>query len=265
MRIVVCIKQVPDTESMKFDTNTKTIVRSGVKNIVNPFDLYAVEEAIRIKEKNADPSSVEIIAITMGPPTATESLREVIAMGVDKGYLISDRKLAGSDTLATSYTLAKAIEKIGDVDLIIAGKQAIDGDTAQVGPGIASFLDIPQITMVRKIEEITDNSIKAERMIEDGYEVIEAPLPALITVVKEINEPRLPSLRGKMKAKKAEIPTWTVEDINVEDEKVGLNGSPTKVVKAFAPKHEKNTVKIEGTPEEIAQKIVSVLKEKHLI
>ncbi len=265
MRIVVCVKQVPDTESMKFDTESKTIVRSGVKNIVNPFDLYAIEEAIRIKEKHSNPEEVEIIAITMGPPPAVETLREVISMGADKAYLISDRFFAGSDTLATSYTLYKAIEKIGNVDLVFAGKQAIDGDTAQVGPGIASFMGIPQITMVKKIEELTDKSVKAERMIESGYEIVEAPLPALLTVVKEINEPRLPSLRGKMKAKKAEIPTWTAEDLGIEPEKVGLKGSPTRVVKAFAPTHDKNTVKMEGTPEEIAKQLVSILKEKHLI
>src|SRR3989338_1484250 len=214
MNIVVCIKQVPDTTNVRIDPETNTLVRSGVQSIINPFDMYAIEEAVRLKEKFGGLVTI----ITMGPPQAEEALREAISLGADEAVLISDRAFAGSDTWATSYTLSRAIGKIGKFDIIICGKQAIDGDTAQVGPGVAAFLDIPQITFVKKIEEITAVNqhernesratnderrfIRAERMTEEGYDIIESPLPCLITVVKEINEPRLPSLKGKMRAKK---------------------------------------------------------------
>ncbi len=235
MRIIVCIKQVPDPEEAKMDTDKGTVVREGVSLIINPFDLYAVEEALRIKEKIGG----EVITISMGPPQTIEALKETIAMGVDSAYLISDRAFAGADTLATSYTLSQAVKKIGGYNLLICGKQAIDGDTAQTGPGIAAHLDLPQITFVRKIEEIREDYIRAERLTEEGYQVIESPLPALITVVKEINEPRLPTLRGKLRAKKVEISTFTPDDIAVDKTKIGLDGSPTQVVEIFTPKIKK--------------------------
>jgi electron transfer flavoprotein beta subunit len=231
MNVIVCIKQVPDTTEVKIDPVSKNLVREGVKSIINPFDMYAIEEAVRLKEKHGG----KAIVLTMGPPQAEAVLREAISLGCDEAVLVSDRAFAGSDTLATGYTLSKAIEKIKDYDVIICGKQAVDGDTAQVGPGIAATLDIPQITYVRKIEEIKDKTIKAERATEEGYEVVESSLPCLITVVKEINTPRLPSLKGKIKAKNATIQVWKAADIGAEENRVGLKGSPTWVFSIFTP------------------------------
>jgi len=196
----------------------------------------------------------------MGPPQAESALREAISMGADEAVLICDRAFAGSDTWATSFTLASAIKKIGDYNLIICGKQASDGDTAQVGPGISVHLDIPQVTYVKKIEEITDKKARVERMTEEGYEVIEAPLPLLISVVKEINEPRIPSLRGMMKAKKAEIKSLGAKDIAVDSEQVGLKGSPTQVVKIFTPVPRKGGQILQGDTADVVNKLADLLK-----
>ncbi|MEO0292993.1 MAG: electron transfer flavoprotein subunit beta/FixA family protein [candidate division WOR-3 bacterium] len=262
MRIIVCIKQVPDPEQAKMDEKTGTVVREGVELMVNPFDLYAVEEGLRIKEKMGG----EVIAISMGPPQAEEALREVIGMGVDEGILLTSPLFAGADTWATSYTLAKACEKIGNFDLIICGKQAIDGDTAQVGPGIAAQLKIPQITFVRKINEISKERIRAERLVEGGYEIVSSSLPILITVVKEINEPRLPTLRGRIKAKNAVIKRWTPEDIGAEEEKIGTKGSPTKVVEIFTPLLSKGgKIFYSNQIEEAVSEIIKKQKEMGLI
>lgn len=257
MHFVVCIKQVPDTTDVKIDPETNTLMREGVESIINPFDSYAIEEALRLKEKLGG----KVTAISMGPPQAEAALREAVSMGVDEGILVSDRAFAGSDTWATSYALAMALRKIGDFDVVVCGKQASDGDTAQVGPGIATHLDLPQITYVRKIEEIDEKRVVAERLLETGYESIEAPLPCLLTVVKEINEPRLPSLKGKMAARKAEIPTWSAEDIGAEPVKVGLEGSPTKVVKIFTPAAREGGEIIRGEPDEVVSQLVEKLKD----
>lgn len=257
MHFVVCIKQVPNTHDVRINPETNTLMREGVESIVNPFDMYAIEEAIRLRERLGG----TVTALTMGPPQAETALREAIAMGVNQGILVSDRAFAGSDTWATSYTLAKALEKIGDYSIILFGKQASDGDTAQVGPGVATHLDLPQITYVRKIEEVDDSRIVAERLLETGFESIESPLPCVLTVVKEINEPRLPSLKGKMAARKAEIVTWTAADIGGDPEKLGLNGSPTKVVKIFSPPAREGGEMIEGEPDEIARKLAGKLKD----
>ena len=257
MHVVVCIKQVPDTTDVKIDPKTNTLMREGVASIINPFDTYAIEESVRLKERLGG----KVTAITMGPPQAEAALREAISLGVDAGILVSDRAFAGSDTWATSYTLALAIRKIGDADLLLCGKQASDGDTAQVGPGIATHLDWPQVTYVRKIEKIDEEGITAERLLEAGYEVVEAPLPCLLTVVKEINEPRLPSLKGKMAARKVEIPTWTAKDLEAEDRKIGLEGSPTKVVKIFTPPPRGGGEMLSGEPHEVAATLVEKLKD----
>jgi len=258
MRIVVCVKQVPDPENAKMDWETGTVVREGVKNIINPFDLYAIEEALRIKEKLGG----EVIVISMGPPQAEEALREAIAMGADKAILITSRDFAGADTLATSYTLSQAIKKIGEVDLIICGKQAIDGDTAQVGPGVSAHLDLPQITFVGKIDEITEDRIRAERMVEGGYQVVESPLPCVITVVKDINIPRLPSLKGKIAAKKAEIPQWGPEDIDADPKRIGAAGSPTMVEEVFAPELKKEgRIYSEDQIEEAIEKVIEAMEK----
>lgn len=257
MHIVVCIKQVPDTMDVKIDPKTHTLIREGVASIVNPFDMYAIEESLRLKAKLGG----KVTALTMGPPQADAALREAMAMGIDAGILVSDRAFAGSDTWATSYTLARALKKIGDYSLVICGKQASDGDTAQVGPGIAAHLDLPQITYVRKIESVDPQQIVAERLLEEGGEVIQAPLPCVLTVVKEINEPRLPSLKGKMAAKKAQLTVWKAADLQCDPQSVGLDGSPTKVVKIFTPPPRTGGQILKGEPEAVVSQLVEKLKD----
>lgn len=261
MKFIVCIKQVPDTTEVRVNPETNTLVREGVPSVVNPLDLYAVEEALLLKEQVGG----EIIAISMGPPQAEEALREVISMGVDSAILISDRKFAGADTWATSLTLATAIKKIGGFDLILTGKQAADGDTAQVGPGIAEFLDLPQATFVRKVDalDLQSGKITVESMWEEGSEKLELPLPCVVTTVKEINEPRLPSLRGKMAAKKAEIPVWKFEDLGLQENEIGLAGSPTQVVKVFPPPpRTKGELYADKEAPDAARIVADKLKEK---
>ncbi|MCX7016092.1 MAG: electron transfer flavoprotein subunit beta/FixA family protein [Candidatus Sumerlaeota bacterium] len=261
MKIVVCIKQVPDTKDVRIDPVTGAMVREGVPSITNPFDLYAVETALQIKERFAG----AVIALTMGPPQAAEALRECISMGVDEGILLSDRAFAGSDTLATGYTLSKAIEKIGDVDLVITGKQAIDGDTAQVGPGMAVNLERPFVAFVGKIEEASPKTLRVQRLMENGHDVIEVDLPAVISVVKEIGEPRLPTVRGKMRARKWEPTHWTSADLPVEAARVGLSGSPTQVHKIFTPKtRKKGEILQADTPDHyaalVAEKLANMIR-----
>ncbi len=257
MNIIVCIKQVPDTTEIKIDPETNTLIREGVESIINPFDLYAIEEAIRLKEQYGG----KITAISMGPPQVESALRESVAIGIDEILLLTDRKFAGADTWATSLTLAMAIKKLDEYDIILFGQQAIDGDTAQVGPGVATHLGIPQTGFVKKIEGIKDNRVILQRLMEDGYDRIDMPLPAAITVVKEINEPRLPSLRGKRNAKKTELKIWTAEDLDLEEEKIGLNGSPTQVIKIFTPDLQKDGEKHELPSEELVEILYKKLKE----
>lgn len=230
MNILVCVKQVPDTSEIKIDPQTNTLIRQGVPSIVNPFDKNAVEAALQLKEKHGG----KVVVISMGPPQAKDALKECLAMGADEAYLISDRAFGGADALATSYTLTAGIRKLGDFDMIICGKQAIDGDTAQVGPEIAENLGIPQITYVAKVE-VNEGVVRAEREHEDGYEVIETTLPVLLTVVKSINEPRFPTVKGTMKANRKEIPVLTVNDVEVDPARLGLKGSPTQVRRVFTP------------------------------
>ncbi len=258
MNIVVCIKQVPDTTEVRINPETNTLMREGVDSIINPFDMYAIEEGIRMKERAGEG---KVTVITMGPPQAEDALREAISLGCDEALLVSDRAFAGSDTWATSYTLAKAIELLGNFDIIICGKQAIDGDTAQVGPGIAAHLDIPQITFVKKCD-IDGRKVVCHRMTEEGYDVVEGTLPLLITVVKDINEPRLPSLRGKMKAKKAEIKKVTNEDLKLDLSDIGLDGSPTVVHRVFAPPVREGGEILEGELNEVCDNLASLLKEE---
>ncbi len=258
MKIIVLIKQVPNTTDVKIDPETNTLRREGVESVINPFDMYAIEESIRIKERFGEG---EVIVVSMGPPQAEDALREAISLGCDRAILLSDRKFAGSDTWATSYTLSQAIRKIGDYALIFCGKQASDGDTAQVGPGVSMHLDIPQVTYVKKIEEITKTNARVERMTEEGFDIIETPIPAVFTVVKEINEPRLPSLKGKMKAKKAEIQVWTAEDIGCDEKMIGLDGSPTRVVKIFNPPPREGGQILDGEADETSRKLAEFLKD----
>ena len=256
MDILVCIKQVPDTKDVRLDPETNTLAREGVESIMNPFDRHALEEAVSLKEEHGG----TVTALSMGPPQAEAVLREAIACGADQGVLASDRAFAGADTWATSYTLARAVETLGGFDLILCGKQAIDGDTAQVGPGLASRLHFPYVTCVQKTREVTADFIQVERMMDDGYDVLRLPLPALLTVAKNINEPRVPSLKGKMKAKKANIKILNAADIGAEEQFIGLAGSPTRVVNVFSPPPRGNRTVFSGTAEEQVQQLVEQLE-----
>jgi electron transfer flavoprotein beta subunit len=257
MNIVVCIKQVPDTTDIKIDPKTNTLIREGVQSIINPFDLYAIEEAVRMKEQH----NATVTAITMGPPQAEEALREAVSLGVDNIILLSDRKFAGADTWATSLTLSAAIKKLGNIDLIFFGQQAIDGDTAQVGPGVAAHLDIEQVCFVSKITSIKENTIELERLMEDGYDSLTTKSPLVVSVVKEINTPRLPSLRGKKNARSVELTTWNANDLGLDEKMIGLNGSPTQVVKIFTPTLTKNGEKHEVEPDQAVEILYNRIKE----
>ena len=257
MHFVVCIKQVPETGDVKIDPETNTLIRDGVAAVINPFDMYAIEEGLNMKARLGG----KVTVLTMGPPQAENALREAIAMGADAGILLCDREFAGSDTWATSYTLAMALRKIGDYDMIICGKQAADGDTAQVGPGMAAHLDLPQITYVRKIDEVDETHVVAERLMETGSETVKSPLPCLLTVVKELNEPRLPSLRGKLASKKAEIVTWTAADLGCDLRHTGLDGSPTKVVRIFTPPPRGGGEILQGEPHEMVATLAEKIRE----
>ena len=255
MNIIVCIKQVPDTTNVQIDSETGRLKRDGVESIINPFDEYAIEEGVRIKERVGG----KVTVVTMGPPQAETALREAIAKGADEAVLVSDRAFGGADTLATSYTLSLAIKAIGSYDIIICGKQASDGDTAQVGPGIAEILNIAHVAYVKKIESIDNKSIKVERMMEDGYDLIESQVPVLLTVVKEINNPRVASLKGKMIAKKAVIRILNAADVGADTKKIGLNGSPTQVMKIFTPPRRTGGEKFTGEARDVAAALVKRL------
>ncbi len=256
LRIIVCIKQVPDTQEVRLDPVTHTLKREGLAAIINPFDLYALEEGLRVRESQGG----RVTVMTMGPPQAEAALREALGFGADAAVLLSDRAFAGADTWATALTLAKAIEKLGPADLIFCGKQAIDGDTAQVGPMLATILDIPYVAWARKLTFSGDGGLSVERLLDHGYDAVETSLPALITVVKEINEPRVPSFKAKLKAKKEAIPVWGIADLGLEAADVGLSGSFTQVVKVFAPPARGQTEIWTGAPEELAARLWPRLK-----
>jgi electron transfer flavoprotein beta subunit len=255
MNIIVCIKQVPDTAEIKINPETNTLMREGVPSIINPFDLHALEAAIQIREQLGG----KVTVLTMGPPQAETALREAISMGADEAVLLSDRAFAGSDTWATSYTLSQAIKKLG-ADIIFCGKQAIDGDTAQVGPETAEFLGIPHISYIRKVEEVKDNHIRVQRLMDEGYDIVESSLPVLLTAVKELNQPRMPSLKGKMAAKKAAIKKMGKAEIEADENNLGLKGSPTQVKNIFAPQIKAERKIIEGTPDEQVNALIAELR-----
>lgn len=260
MNIIVCIKQVPDTTEVTIDPETGTLVREGVPSIINPFDENAIEAGLQLVEEHGG----KVTVLSMGPPQAESALREALAMGADEAILLSDRAFAGSDTLATSYTLSQAIRKIGDFDLVICGKQAFDGDTAQVGPGLAEQLSIPQVTYAIELT-VEGRRLQAKRLLEDRFEVVETRLPALVTVVKQINEPRHAGLRGVMKARKAEIPIWTAEDVEADEGRCGLNGSPTNVVRVFAPERHTQGERLAGEPAEAARVLFEKLRASQVL
>jgi electron transfer flavoprotein beta subunit len=257
MNIVVCVKQVPDTMDVRIDPKTNTLVRDGVPSILNPFDEFAIEEGLKLRERFGG----KVTVITMGPPQAAEVLRTALGMGADDVALLSDRAFAGSDTLATSYTLSRGIEKVGNVDLVITGKQAIDGDTAQVGPGIASRLGFTPLTYVSKVEnvDVPARTIIVERLLDGGRERIEGGLPALLTVIKGINVPRQPSILKMKKARNTEIPVWKASDIGADPGQIGQDGSPTWVERIFSPEQKSGGEIFKGEPEESAGRLSELL------
>jgi len=257
MKIVVCLKQVPDTTEVKIDPKTGTLIREGVPSIINPDDKNALEEALAM--------GAEVTVISMGPPQAEKALREALAMGADRAILISDRAFAGADTLATSHALAGAIKKL-DYDIIFAGRQAIDGDTAQVGPEIAEHLGLPQITYVEKIESVEeDGTLRVRRALEDGYEIIRVKTPVLLTAIKELNKPRYMDMKNIFECFEKEVTLWTAADIGIDKSFLGLAGSPTKVKKSW-PKETKGQGELVIKPfKESAEYAVIKLKENHYI
>jgi len=325
MRIIVPVKQVPETNAVTMDEATGTMIREGVEAIVNPLDLYAIEIAIRLREAHGG----EVVAVSMGPPKAVQAVKEAVAMGCDSGVLVSDKAFAGSDTWATSYVLAEAIraigrgtfasgvgestggkdaeagdalavvdlpagrqvqadaasgdrsqhdakkasvsrsETLGEYQLVICGERATDGDTGQVGPGIAAWLDLPVATYVSKVESVAPGSCRCHRLVEEGYEVLDVATPAVLTVVKEIADPRLPTLRGKQKARRLDVPTLGPDELDVKEEFLGLAGSPTRVVKIFRPKVARQCRKVvandEAAIDRAADELVAFLRQKELI
>jgi electron transfer flavoprotein beta subunit len=266
MNILVCVKQVPDTTEIKIDPVTNTLIRAGVPSIVNPFDAYALEIAARIKDRSPE---TKITLLSMGPEQAKNALKECLAVGGDKAYLVSDRAFGGADTLATSYTLKTAITKIeeieGKFDIIFCGKQAIDGDTAQVGPEIAEWLDYPQVTYAIEAK-VEGDEIIVKRESGEGYEIVAAKMPCVVTVTKPSFDPRYPTIKAKMMANKAQIPTLTVEDIPVDRDNIGLKGSPTKVKKSFTPPQKQGGMKIQReSSEDAAKELFEIMKNANLI
>ncbi|MFH0809850.1 MAG: electron transfer flavoprotein subunit beta/FixA family protein [Pseudomonadota bacterium] len=270
MNIIVCLKQVPDSTKVRLDPVKHTLIREGVESIINPYDLYALEAALRLK----DAAGGKVTLLSMGPPQAETALREALSYGADDAVLLCDRAFAGADTWATSYTLAQAVRKLesttGPFDVIFCGKQAIDGDTAQVGPGLAERLGVPHVAFARKAEmaagegklagKLAEKKLSVERLTDDGYDRLEIELPALLTVVKEIGEPRMPSLRAKMAAKKKEIPVWSAADIAAAPGQIGLPGSLTSVRRVFPPPVRGGREMISGNALEQAETLYSRLK-----
>lgn len=259
MKIVVCLKQVPDTTEVRIDPKTGTLIREGVPSIINPDDKNALEEALVLKEN----AGAEVTVISMGPPQAEAALREALAMGADEAILISDRAFAGADTLATSNALAGALRKL-EYDIVFAGRQAIDGDTAQVGPEIAEHLGIPQITYVERVR-VDGDKLKVRRAWEDGYEIISVKPPVLLTAIKELNEPRYMHMANIFEIFKKEVKIWSAADIDVDRALLGLAGSPTKVKKSMTKEAKGQGESINLPAKEAAAYVVSKLKEKHYI
>lgn len=268
MNMLVCIKQVPDTTEIKINPETNTLIRDGVPSIVNPFDAYALECAAKLKDAN--PGS-KIIVVSMGPEQAKVALKECLSVGGDKAYLVSGREFGGSDTLATGYALAQAIKKIEELegfkfDVLFAGKQAIDGDTAQVGPQIAENLDIAQVTYAFEAWAQENGTLKVKKEEEEGFEMLELPLPCMVTVTKPDYEPRYPTIKSKMAANKAQIAVLSAQDFELDLGQVGLKNSPTRVKKTFTPARKSGGVKIkEETNEESAKKLFEMLRDKNII
>lgn len=263
MNIIVFVKQVPDTTDVKLDPKTGSLIREGLESIINPDDLHALEAALELKAA----CGADVTAISMGPPQAIDALSEAMGMGADRAILLTDRAFAGADTWATSFTLGKAVQTVGDYDLVLCGRQAIDGDTAQVGPQVADHLDLSQVSYVFDIETVTADHVVVKRRLEDGYERVECRLPALLTVIGQMNTPRYPRMAGLLMAcrEKAPIRIWNAADIGVTTAEVGLDGSLTHVIKTFAPKFERQGEIFEGDMSGMVKNLVKRFKENHLI
>ena len=261
MKIIVCVKQVPDTNEVKIDPVKGTLIREGVPSILNPDDANALEAALTLKDENP---GTTVSVISMGPPQAGYMLRECLAMGADDAYLLSDRAFGGADTCATSTTLAAGIKKLGGADIIFAGRQAIDGDTAQVGPQVAQRLGLPVVTYVQDVK-IQGDKVIVHRQMEDGYEVIEVQTPCLLTAVKELNTPRYMSIYGITEAYEKEITVWNHKDVGLDPADCGLTASPTQVFRSFTPPAKGRGVMLTGSVAEMSKKLVDSLKEKHVL
>ncbi len=262
MDILVCIKQVPETNEVEVDEKTGVLKRDGIDSKMNPYDLYAIETALQLKEEQGG----RVTVLTMGPPQAEEIIREGFMMGADAGYILSDRRFAGADTLATGYTLASGVKKIGEFDLLICGMQTTDGDTAQVGPAIAEILQIPHVAYVNKIEGVTETNLTVQKDMADSIERVEVSFPALITVTKEVNQPRLPSFKRKLETRDWEIKMLTLDDFaDRKEEHYGLKGSPTQVERIFPPESNVEKTTWEGSGEELAGLIYNKLKEMKFV
>jgi len=257
MKIVVCIKQVPSTNEVCIDPVTKTIIRDGRQSVTNPFDTYAIEEAVRIKEELGG----EVIALSMGIPATEKLLRDAESRGVDSAVLLSDRNFAGADTLATAYTLSLGIKQFDDIDLILCGKMAVDGDTAQIGPELAENLGIPHITDVSQLINVSSNYIVCKKVTDTGYQILRVKLPALLTVVKDINIPRLPSIPGIIFGLSAPFEMKDAKALKADPKRIGLTGSPTQVVNTYVPKRQSEALPIEGDAEAQADKIGKLIRE----
>ena len=257
MRIAVCIKQVPDTTNIKVDPETNTLIRDGVAAVLNPLDDFPLEAALRMKETTGGTVTV----FTMGPPAAAAVLRTALAMGADAGVLVADRMFAGADTWSTSLVLARALDDQGGFDLILCGKQAVDGDTAQVGPGIAAHLTIPQVTYVTSIQPGKEvGTVIVERLMDDQKARLQVKTPVLLTVLKEYGEPRLPTLSGRLTALTAPLDILNGAALGFTPEEVGLKGSPTRVARIDVPAIRRGKTALTGTPEEIAKRLATILR-----
>ena len=263
MNIIVMVKQVPDTTEIKLDPKTGNLIREGIESIMNPDDRHALEAAVRLKESMGG----KVTAVSMGPTQAIDVITESMGMGADKGVLLSDRAFAGADTWATSFTLGKAMEKIGEYDLIICGRQAIDGDTAQIGPQVADYLNIPHVSYVFEIEDVREETLVVKRRLEDGYERVETRLPALLTVIGELNTPRYPVVGRLIDAcrEMAPVEIWNAADIGVKTDEIGLEGSLTHVIKTFAPKFKRQGEMLEGNAGESIKALVGKLRDNRIL
>ncbi len=262
--IVVCIKPVPDPQQwtkVTLDPVTKTLRRKDIPSIINPTDKHALEEALCIKEKHGGHATV----VSMAPPTAIDNLREAIALGADEAFLLSDRSFAGADTWATAYVLAAGIKKLGKFDLVLCGNQSLDGSTGQVGPEVAEFLGVPHITNVRKIDFVDRRLIQVESAIEHGHILMEVQTPAVLTVIKEINTPRHPHLASISEAMQKEIKIWTMKDLDVDTDMVGLSGSPTQVADVFMPEMKRRGEILDGEPEDAVKILVEKLRQRGVV